>query len=175
MNTGIRRKVDDLGRVVIPAGIRRSLSIREGDAVEVHVEGDQVILSKPADHCVFCRDEEGLQTFREKAVCRRCVAAVGVLDEGMRSTRAPEPAAAEAPRGEPSDLPPWPVGRERGNGGARRSDPDPAPTGDTPRRPDRPGGGDRPDRQRRDERPDRSGAGDRNGPPQEPPASTTAW
>lgn len=178
MNTGIRRKVDDLGRVVIPAGIRRSLSIREGDAVEVHVEGDRVILAKPTDHCVFCRDEEGLQTFREKAVCRRCVAAVGVLDESMRSTRAPEPAAAEASRREPSDLPPWPVGRERGNGGTRRTAPGSA-TGDAPRRPDHPDRegreDDRPDRQRRDDRPDRSGTTGRSGPDQEPPASTTAW
>lgn len=178
MNTGIRRKVDDLGRVVIPAGIRRSLSIREGDAVEVHVEGDQVILSKPADHCVFCRDDEGLQTFREKAVCRRCVAAVGVLDEDMRSTRAPEPAAAEAPAREPSNLPPWPVGRERDNGGAWRTGPEPASTDQPPRRPDREDREDpesRPDHRRRDERPDRAAAPGRNGPGQEPPASTTAW
>ena len=97
MNTGIRRKVDDLGRVVIPAGIRRSLSMREGDAVEVHVEGDRVVLTKPADHCVFCHSDEELQTFREKAVCRGCVATLGGLDDRMRTRPEPEPAAAEHP------------------------------------------------------------------------------
>lgn len=173
MNTGIRRKVDDLGRVVIPAGIRRSLSIREGDAVEVHVEGDQVILSKPTDHCVFCREEEGLQTFREKAVCRRCVAAVGVLDEGMRSSRAPEPAAAEAPRREPSNLPPWPVGQDRGNGGSPR--PDPTRRDDGPRPTDRQAPDGDPGRRPGEERPAHAGDTGREGPGQEPPASTTAW
>ncbi len=160
-NTGIRRKVDDLGRVVIPAGIRRSLSIREGDAVEVHVEGDQVILSKPSDRCVFCGEEEELETFREKALCRGCVAGVGVLDESMRHSRAPEPAAAEPSRHhssdrdpsdrDRSDLPPWPVGQQGGNGGSRRQD----QPSTTPR--SRPAPDDRDDRD------------------QDPPASTTAW
>ncbi len=80
MNTGIRRKVDDLGRVVIPAGIRRSLNIREGDALEVHVEGDDVIFCKSADQCVFCGSDEGLQGFRAKLVCRSCIVAVGALN-----------------------------------------------------------------------------------------------
>ena len=123
MNTGIRRKVDDLGRVVIPAGIRRSLSIREGDAVEVHVEGDQVILSKPADHCVFCRSEEELQGFREKAVCRSCVAAVGGLDDRMRERPEPAPApAATSPN--VSRLSSWaPSAAERGDEDDRRQEP----------------------------------------------------
>lgn len=155
MNTGIRRKVDDLGRVVIPAGIRRSLSIREGDAVEVHVEGDQVILSKPTDRCVFCGEEEGLETFREKAVCRGCVAGVGVLDDSMRSARAPQPAAAEPSVRGTSDLPPWQLGERGANGRARGDaagrDGEGSRTGDG----------------------DASGTGD--GDPGQPPASTTAW
>ncbi len=99
MKTGIRRKVDDLGRVVIPAGIRRSLNIREGDAMEVHVDGEQVILSKPTDQCVFCGSEQGLRPFRGKNVCRACIAAVGVLDEpapGPRPGPAPEGASDAA-------------------------------------------------------------------------------
>lgn len=72
MRTGIRRKVDDLGRVVIPAGIRRSVGIREGDAVEFHVEGEQVILAKPIDQCVFCGEAEGVEEFRDRPVCPRC-------------------------------------------------------------------------------------------------------
>lgn len=83
MRTGIQRKVDDLGRVVIPAGIRHSLNIREGDALEVHVDGDRVILAKPTDQCVFCGGEEELVGFRGRSVCRPCVAGVGVLGEGI--------------------------------------------------------------------------------------------
>jgi transcriptional pleiotropic regulator of transition state genes len=98
-STGIRRKVDDLGRVVIPAGIRRSLGIREGDEVEVHVDGEQVVLSRPAVRCVLCGTEDGpLLPFRERQVCRSCVASVGVLDDALRD-RAREAAAAPSPSG----------------------------------------------------------------------------
>lgn len=86
MRTGIRRKVDDLGRIVIPAPIRRTLGIREGDAVEVHVDGEQIILSKPTDQCVFCRGEDDLRAFRGRPVCASCVTAIGVLD-GETETR----------------------------------------------------------------------------------------
>lgn len=98
-STGIRRKVDDLGRVVIPAGVRRSLGIREGDALEVCVEGDQVILAKPRDRCVFCGSEdEPLQSFRGRVVCRSCVASVAVLDDRLDGrTDATDEAAEQAP------------------------------------------------------------------------------
>ncbi len=103
MRSGVRRKVDDLGRVVIPAGIRRSLGIREGDALEVSVQGDEVVFSKPVDQCVFCRSRGNLRTFRDKALCAPCAAGVGMLDTGA------EPVAADhddkAPQMPPS---PWP-------------------------------------------------------------------
>lgn len=78
-STGIRRKVDDLGRIVIPAGIRRSLDINEGDSLDVAVDGDRVVLAKPIDRCVFCGGEEQLGAFRAKMVCRPCLAGLGVL------------------------------------------------------------------------------------------------
>lgn len=91
-STGIRRKVDDLGRVVIPAGVRRSLGIREGDELEVSVEGEQVILAKPTEHCVFCGSDDGpLEAFRSRRVCRPCVASVGVLDDRLRETDGDRP------------------------------------------------------------------------------------
>jgi len=104
-SSGIRRKVDDLGRIVIPAGIRKSLSIREGDAVDVWVDGERVVLAKPADRCVFCGSEEPpLHAFREKLVCRPCVASVGVLDGDLRQpTAVPQLAADTAD----DDLPAW--------------------------------------------------------------------
>lgn len=106
-SSGIRRKVDDLGRIVIPAGIRKSLSIREGDAVDVWVDGERVVLAKPADRCVFCGSEEPpLHAFREKLVCRPCVASVGVLDGDLRQpTTDPQPTSASAPAED--DLPAW--------------------------------------------------------------------
>lgn len=107
--TGIRRKVDDLGRIVIPAGIRRSLDIGEGDALDVSVDGDKVVLAKPVDRCVFCGGDDELGAFRAKMVCRPCVAALGVLDAGDRAggdpaggeagTPAPSPTATIGPQG----------------------------------------------------------------------------
>lgn len=101
MKSGIRRKVDDLGRVVIPAGIRRSLGIREGDALEVSVEGEEVILSKPVDQCVFCHGKEELKTYRGKAICHSCSVALGGLDTNLSQPSVAEPA--------PPTVLPWTV------------------------------------------------------------------
>lgn len=77
---GIRRKVDDLGRVVIPSSIRHSLGIREGDTVEFSVEGDRVVLERAVDKCLFCGGAERLTSYRERAVCWSCAAALRALD-----------------------------------------------------------------------------------------------
>jgi transcriptional pleiotropic regulator of transition state genes len=78
--TGIRRKVDDLGRVVVPAAMRRSLGIGLGDEVEISIEDDRVIIVKPAEQCAFCGSTHELTTFREKRVCWSCTAALRALD-----------------------------------------------------------------------------------------------
>lgn len=106
-STGIQRKVDDLGRVVIPAGIRRSLGIREGDALDVAVDGSHVILSKPADRCVFCGSEEALRPFQEKVVCHPCLVALGgmadtVKEQTLTAASPAPPAPPEPPR--PSNV-----------------------------------------------------------------------
>lgn len=88
MKTGIRRKIDDLGRLVIPAGIRRSLGIQEGDALEVHVEGERVVLTRPVDRCVFCSAGDGeLRTFRGRPVCASCVAGVGAIRDELQARK----------------------------------------------------------------------------------------
>jgi AbrB family transcriptional regulator, transcriptional pleiotropic regulator of transition state genes len=108
--SGIRRKVDDLGRVVIPAGIRRTLNMREGDTVEVTVDGERVVLSKPRDACVFCgREDDTLQRFRGRLVCRECVSGLGDVDERLRASERElaRDAAPEPPAG-PPPTPTWP-------------------------------------------------------------------
>lgn len=87
--TGIRRKVDDLGRVVIPASMRRSLGIGLGDEVEISVDEGRVVLVKPAEQCTFCGSETELGEFREKVVCWSCTAALRALDR----ERTDEPAS----------------------------------------------------------------------------------
>jgi AbrB family transcriptional regulator, transcriptional pleiotropic regulator of transition state genes len=78
--TGIRRKVDELGRVVIPATLRKTLGIVEGDELEFALDGDRLLLSRATDRCVFCDGEEGLETYLGRPVCWSCMAAVRALE-----------------------------------------------------------------------------------------------
>jgi len=72
--TGIVRRVDDLGRVVIPKELRRTLAIGEKDALEIYVNGQDIVLRKYAPGCTFCGVAEGdLKPFKNKLVCIDCV------------------------------------------------------------------------------------------------------
>ena len=69
-STGIVRKVDNLGRIVLPVELRRTLGIDIHSAVEIYVDGDQVILKKYLPNCIFCGSKEELATYEAKYVCR---------------------------------------------------------------------------------------------------------
>ena len=71
--TGIVRRIDDLGRIVIPIEIRKRFGLTEKDAVEISVQGDTILLSKPHTACVFCGGEEALEEHRGRPVCRECI------------------------------------------------------------------------------------------------------
>lgn len=71
--TGIVRKVDELGRVVIPIELRRTLGIEEGDALEIYVDGEQIIFKKYERGCLFCGNMEGLVEMEGKFVCPGCI------------------------------------------------------------------------------------------------------
>jgi len=70
---GIVRKVDELGRVVIPIELRRTLNIEVKDALEIFVEGDTIILRGYKPLCYICGGSEGLKTYREKKICSDCI------------------------------------------------------------------------------------------------------
>ena len=72
--TGVSRKVDDLGRIVLPAELRRSFDIREGDQIDIAVDDDKIILQKRRSSCTFCGSMDGLRSYREHQVCSSCVA-----------------------------------------------------------------------------------------------------
>lgn len=76
-STGIVRKIDELGRVVIPMEMRRAMSIEDGDAFEIFVDEDRIVLSKYVPFCVFCGSSEGLVEYHGKRVCRGCRAELG--------------------------------------------------------------------------------------------------
>lgn len=71
--TGLNRRVDDLGRLVLPADIRRSLGLHEGVMLDIMVEDDKVILVPRRESCVFCRSTADLKEFKEKMVCAACI------------------------------------------------------------------------------------------------------
>ena len=58
-STGIVRKVDDLGRVVLPIELRRTLDINERDSIEIFVDGNQIVLKKYSPSCIFCPGIQG--------------------------------------------------------------------------------------------------------------------
>ncbi|MDB5085881.1 MAG: abrB [Bacilli bacterium] len=73
-STGIVRKVDELGRVVIPIELRRTLGIGEKDALEIYTESDRIILRKYEPACIFCGQAEETIHFKGKNICASCVA-----------------------------------------------------------------------------------------------------
>lgn len=72
-STGIVRKVDELGRIVLPKELRNTLDIKEKDSLEIYVDGDQIILKKYAPACIFCSNAGNIVTFKGKNVCKECL------------------------------------------------------------------------------------------------------
>ena len=69
---GIVRKVDELGRIVLPVELRRTLDIAERDELEIFLDDDRVVLKKYEPSCVFCGATHNLLTYLGKNVCREC-------------------------------------------------------------------------------------------------------
>ena len=72
-STGIVRKVDELGRIVLPIELRRTLDIAERDEIEIFMENDRIILQKFEPACLFCGSSRNLITYCRKNVCQDCV------------------------------------------------------------------------------------------------------
>ena len=72
MDTLMVRKIDDLGRVVVPAETRRLFNIHEGDELAVTVENGGIVLRKLDASCVFCESTDGVENFEGRGVCLEC-------------------------------------------------------------------------------------------------------
>ena len=72
-STGIVRKVDELGRIVLPIELRRTLDIAEKDVLEIYVEGNSIILKKYEPTCIFCDNVRQIISFKGKNVCPSCL------------------------------------------------------------------------------------------------------
>ena len=69
---GMVRKIDELGRIVLPIEIRRMLDINPGDGVEMFSDKDRIILQKYAPSCIFCGEADEIVTYKDKKICRAC-------------------------------------------------------------------------------------------------------
>lgn len=72
-STGIVRKVDELGRIVLPIEMRRTLDIAERDALEIFVDGESIILRKYQPACIFCENTKDIVSFKGKNICPDCI------------------------------------------------------------------------------------------------------
>lgn len=73
-STGIVRKVDELGRIVLPIELRRTFGIAEKDALEIYVDGENIILRKYEPGCIFCGNAKDIEVFKNRNVCSECMA-----------------------------------------------------------------------------------------------------
>lgn len=72
-STGMVRKIDELGRIVLPIEIRNTLGIESRDSLEIFVEGDKIVLGKYQPACLFCGNAQSVLYFHGKMICRDCL------------------------------------------------------------------------------------------------------
>ena len=70
---GIVRRVDELGRIVLPIELRRTFGISQRDALEIFVDGDQIVLKRYQPACIFCESSEDILEFKDKNICKNCL------------------------------------------------------------------------------------------------------
>ncbi len=70
---GMVRKIDELGRIVMPIELRRALDISAGDGIEMFSDKDCVILKKYSPACIFCGEADGVIDYMNKKVCKGCI------------------------------------------------------------------------------------------------------
>lgn len=71
--TGIVRKLDKLGRIVLPKELRRTMSIATGDPIEIFSNADSIVFAKYKEKCYICGNEDDLIEFKGKHVCHNCI------------------------------------------------------------------------------------------------------
>ena len=76
---GIVSNVDELGRIVLPIELRRTLDIAERDSLEIYMDGHSIILKKYQPACIFCDDAKDVVSFHGKNVCPKCIRAMQEL------------------------------------------------------------------------------------------------
>ena len=74
--TGIVRKIDELGRLVLPKELRDTHNIKRNVPLEIFVDDDKIILVPYQPTCIFCHSSEDLVEFNDKKVCKACISSL---------------------------------------------------------------------------------------------------
>jgi len=72
-STGVIRNIDDLGRMVIPIELRKTMNIDEKDSMEIFIENDKIILRKYQPGCMFCGETQNTIEYKDKTICKECL------------------------------------------------------------------------------------------------------
>jgi Regulators of stationary/sporulation gene expression len=72
-STGVTRKLDQLGRFVIPSELRREFGIVANQPADIYIEGEWIVIEPSKDYCVICKSEKDLNPFKGKYICETCV------------------------------------------------------------------------------------------------------
>lgn len=72
-STGIVRKIDELGRIVLPIEIRRTMNLEIKDPLEIYVDNEMIILKKHSSSCVFCGSTDENILYKDKFICKKCL------------------------------------------------------------------------------------------------------
>ncbi len=72
-STGIVRSIDELGRIVLPMELRKTMDINSKDKLEIYVDGDSIVLKKHQFACSFCGSCEDVVNFKDHCICKNCI------------------------------------------------------------------------------------------------------
>ena len=72
-STGIVRRIDSVGRFVLPIELRRTLQIEDNDSLEIFVEDNTIVLKKYQPACIFCGNARHVNSYKGKNVCTDCI------------------------------------------------------------------------------------------------------
>lgn len=86
-STGIVRKMDELGRVVIPMELRNQFKIAEKDPIEIFVDGSSIVLRKYEPNCIFCGSTKNLIEYNEKLICNKCAEKISTLQNNFETKK----------------------------------------------------------------------------------------
>ena len=76
--TRIVRKIDELGRVVLPMELRKKMGLEQHDPIEIYVDGDSIVLKKYESQCIFCGERKNLKQYKGKHICSECAAEISL-------------------------------------------------------------------------------------------------